>query len=117
MLTHWQHLPDEITQKIFAHPDDSLLDAASCPLAHRPVLLPVIHSSSVIRSLSVILTEGKNLAFRWHGQHGHDAGAWDRGSRAGLSSPHPGTLPEGEREEEGERDTTHSRSVRLGWQW
>ena len=29
--------------------------------------------------------------------------AWGRGLRAGISSPHPGTLPQGEREKEGDR--------------
>ena len=48
----------------------------------------------------VILSEAKNLASRLHGQRGHDvAGVWDRGARAGLASPHPAPLPQGEREQ------------------
>ncbi len=49
------------------------------------------------RPLPVILSEAKNLAFR---MPGHDAGGVVQKSNAGISSPHPDPLPQGEREEE-----------------
>ena len=41
-------------------------------------------------------------------------GAWDRGSNAGISSPHPDPLPQGERESQAAASGV---SIRLGWQW
>ena len=52
---------------------------------------------AAILTPSVILSEAKNLAFRLHG---HDAGGRGQRVRAGISSPHPSPLPQGEREEE-----------------
>ena len=73
---------------------DGTASLSVMPACVSVIPLPVV----VILALPiVILNDVKNLASRWPGQDA--AGVWASGASAGLPFPHPGPLPEGEREQ------------------